>query len=159
MDRAFDQRQLECILRRRAGAGQYGRGRGLGTLGQLRLGSFDPPRFVRETAKGKAPLGSECRLEMLEEGLCVQIMYIGAYDDEPPVIARMHAYIHEQGYVPRGKHHEIYLSDVRKVAPEKNRTILRQPVSMIGGQNRIFRVHGDSNNSRGQKLNDRERFH
>jgi len=79
-------------------------------------------------AKGKAPLGSECRLEMLEEGLCVQIMYIGAYDDEPPTIARMHAYIHEHGYIPLGKHHEIYLSDVRKVAPEKNRTILRQPV-------------------------------
>ena len=83
------------------------------------------------TAKGKAPLASECRLETLDEGLCVQIMYIGAYDDEPPVIARMHAYIHEQGYVPRGKHHEIYLSDVRKVAPEKNRTILRQPVSLL----------------------------
>jgi hypothetical protein len=80
-------------------------------------------------AKGKGPLAAETRLERLEEGLCAQIMYIGAYDDEPPVIARMHNFIHEQGYTLTGKHHEIYLSDARRVAPEKNRTILRQPVA------------------------------
>jgi Uncharacterized conserved protein len=81
------------------------------------------------TLKGKGALTSEVRLERVEEGQCVQIMYIGAYDDEPPTIAAMHAYIQEHGLQRRGKHHEIYLSDARRVAPEKNRTILRQPVS------------------------------
>jgi hypothetical protein len=80
-------------------------------------------------AKGKGPLAAEARLEWLDEGMCAQILYIGAYDDEPPVIARMHSFIHEQGYTLTGKHHEIYLSDARRVAPEKNRTILRQPVA------------------------------
>ena len=71
-------------------------------------------------------------------------MYIGAYDDEPPAIARMHAYIRENGYTPRGKHHEIYLSDMRKVAPEKNRTILRQPVKRVWGLVARIRVLGDN---------------
>lgn len=79
-------------------------------------------------AKGKAPLAAETRLETLDEGLCVQTLYIGAYKDEGPVIADLHAFIAEQGYLRAGKHHEIYLSDMRRVAPEKNRTILRQPV-------------------------------
>lgn len=78
--------------------------------------------------KGKASLAAETRLETITEGLSVQILYIGAYADEAPVIAGMHAYIRDQGYIPHGKHHEIYLSDARRVAPEKNRTILRQPV-------------------------------
>jgi hypothetical protein len=67
-------------------------------------------------------------LETLTEGLCVQTLYIGAYDDEPPVIARMHEFIHANGYATHGKHHEIYMSDARRVPPEKNRTILRQPI-------------------------------
>lgn len=79
-------------------------------------------------AKGKGPLVDQTRLERFDEGLCAQIMYIGAYDDEPPTIARMHEFIHAQGYELTGRHHEIYLSDARRVAPEKNRTILRQPV-------------------------------
>lgn len=94
---------------------------------------FITPQMIEEiarslTAKGKAPLAAETRLETLEEGLCVQILYIGAYKDEGAVIAGMHAFIAEQGYARTGKHHEIYLSDMRRVAPEKNRTILRQPV-------------------------------
>jgi hypothetical protein len=68
------------------------------------------------------------RLECYDEGLSAQILYVGAYDDEPPTIAAMHEFIRAQGYVPRGDHHEIYLSDARRVAPEKNRTILRQPI-------------------------------
>lgn len=94
---------------------------------------FITPQMIEETArsltaKGNAPLAAETRLETLEEGLCVQILYIGAYKDEGPVIADMHAFIAEQGFARTGKHHEIYLSDMRRVAPEKNRTILRQPV-------------------------------
>jgi hypothetical protein len=81
------------------------------------------------TAKGKGPFASQTRLERYDEGLCVQIMYIGAYDDEPPTIARMHQFIKDQGYLRSGKHHEIYLSDARRVTPEKNRTILRQPIN------------------------------
>ncbi len=83
------------------------------------------------SAKGKAPLAGKTRLETLSEGLCVQILYFGPYADEGPSIARMHDFIRERGYTPGGKHHEIYLSDVRKVAPEKNRTILRQPVREV----------------------------
>ncbi|MBA4376265.1 MAG: hypothetical protein C0401_08860 [Anaerolinea sp.] len=78
--------------------------------------------------KGKALLSTRARLETLVEDLCVQIMYFGAYDNECATIARMHAFIHDEGFIPNGKHHEIYMSDPRKVAPEKNKTILRQPV-------------------------------
>ena len=83
---------------------------------------------IQADAKGKAPLAHRIRLTTLEEGACVQIMYFGAYVDEAPVIAQMHAWIHDNGYTPTGKHHEIYLSDPRRVAPEKNKTILRQPI-------------------------------
>jgi hypothetical protein len=79
-------------------------------------------------AKGKAPLAGETRLETLTEGPSCQIMYFGAYVDEAPTIAAMHKFIADHGYERNLKHHEIYLSDARKVAPEKNRTILRQPV-------------------------------
>jgi len=94
---------------------------------------FITPALVEEAksqaaAKGKAPLAHRIRLATLEESTCVQIMYFGAYVDEAPVIAQMHTWIHENGYTPTGKHHEIYLSDPRRVAPEKNKTILRQPI-------------------------------
>jgi hypothetical protein len=71
------------------------------------------------TAEPEPPV----RLETLSEGRCVQALHIGPYDDEGPLLERMHA-----GHELRGKHHEIYLSDVRRTAPEKLRTILRQPV-------------------------------
>ena len=97
---------------------------------------FVTPGLIEEAknlaaAKGKAPHASRARLETLEEGACVQIMYFGPYVDEAPVIARMHTWIREHGYTPTGKHHEIYLSDPRKVAPEKNKTILRQPIARL----------------------------
>lgn len=81
------------------------------------------------TARGKAPLAAETRLETYIEGPSCQILYLGAYPDEAPTIAAMHKFIAENGYQPTLKHHEIYLSDMRRVAPEKNRTILRQPVT------------------------------
>ena len=69
------------------------------------------------------------RLERYHEGLSVQIMHIGSYDDEGPVLAKMHSeYIPESGLIENGKHHEIYLSDPRRVAPKKLKTVLRQPV-------------------------------
>ena len=67
-----------------------------------------------------------------EEGLCVQSMHIGAYDDEPATVDAMHRFMEEQGYAlditDRRMHHEIYLSDARKVAPEKLKTVIRHPI-------------------------------
>lgn len=67
-----------------------------------------------------------------EEGLCVQCMHLGPYDDEPATVAAMDAYARAKGYVPDfgpGRfHHEIYLSDVRRCKPEKLKTVIRQPV-------------------------------
>lgn len=68
------------------------------------------------------------RFETYHEGLAVQIMYLGAYADEAPTIAALHAFIAEQGYTPNGKHHEIYLGDPRRTAPEKLKTVIRQPM-------------------------------
>jgi hypothetical protein len=74
-----------------------------------------------------APL-KEVKIEKLEEGRCVQMLHVGPYDAERQTIDQMlrHAAVH--GLAPRGKHHEIYLSDPRRVAPERLRTILRQPL-------------------------------
>ena len=78
------------------------------------------------------PALPKLRLEPYHEGMSVQILHIGSYDDEGPVLHRMHhEFIPESNMQMCGKHHEIYLSDVRKVAPEKLRTVLRQPVAPI----------------------------
>ena len=79
--------------------------------------------------KKNPPAIGKVRLEQLAEGTAVQIMHIGPYADEAPTIARLHQFIAENGYIPRGKHHEIYLSDPRRTAPEKMRTVIRQPVA------------------------------
>lgn len=69
------------------------------------------------------------RMETLTEGLCVQTLHVGSYDDEGPVLARMHdEFIPGEGLTMSGRHHEIYLSDARRVEPSRLRTILRQPV-------------------------------
>lgn len=79
--------------------------------------------------KKSPPAIDKLRVEVFEEGRAVQLLYTGSYDDEGPVLAEMHdVFIPAQGLKMVGKHHEIYLSDPRKVAPEKLRTILRQPV-------------------------------
>ncbi|HOW92496.1 MAG TPA: GyrI-like domain-containing protein [Anaerolineaceae bacterium] len=88
---------------------------------------FDEARqLVR--AKGKAASVDNARLETYLEGPAVQIMYLGPYADEGPTIASLHQFAIDQGYSLQGKHHEIYLSDPRRVAPEKMKTIIRQPV-------------------------------
>lgn len=80
-------------------------------------------------AKGSTERLDGVRVEMLAEGLCVQTLHLGSYDSEADVLEEMHReFIPGQGLDLRGKHHEIYLSDPRKVAPDKLRTILRQPV-------------------------------
>jgi hypothetical protein len=79
--------------------------------------------------KGDQPGFSRLRLEEFEEGLCVQIMHIGPYDTEPATKDKMDAFARDHGYMLRGKHHEIYMGNPLRAAPEKLKTILRQPVS------------------------------
>lgn len=67
------------------------------------------------------------RFETYTEGVALQVMHIGSYDDEAPTLAAMHAQIAASGNVRSGKHHEIYLGDPRRTAPEKLKTVLRQP--------------------------------
>ncbi len=84
-------------------------------------------------AKGAPPpaLG-RVRLETLEEGLCVQTLHLGSFDDEGPVLAALHdEFIPQHGLRMTGRHHEVYLSDLRRVEPAKLRTLLRQPVERV----------------------------
>lgn len=76
---------------------------------------------------------NKVRLETLSEGLCVQVLHVGSYDEEGPVLERMHSeFIPENNLQMTKQHHEIYLSDARKTEPAKLRTILRQPVATNG---------------------------
>jgi len=79
--------------------------------------------------KGERPGFSRLRFEGFQEGLCVQIMHVGPYAEEPATIARMHAFAQENGYRLCGKHHEIYLGDPRRASPEKMKTVLRHPIT------------------------------
>jgi hypothetical protein len=83
-----------------------------------------------EEARAKKGLAALDRLryERWAEGLCGQVLHVGPYAAEGPSIVRLHQGIAAAGYRPRGRHHEIYLGDPRRAAPEKLRTILRQPV-------------------------------
>ncbi|MBZ6372461.1 MULTISPECIES: GyrI-like domain-containing protein [Microbacterium] len=84
-------------------------------------------------AKGVSGVG-DIRVERLDEGLCVQTLHIGSFDDEASVLAELHGrVIPDRGLRMTGRHHEIYLSDARRAAPEKLRTILRQPVEVDAG--------------------------
>ncbi|WP_431246341.1 GyrI-like domain-containing protein [Leifsonia xyli] len=83
-------------------------------------------------AKGGVLLLDSLRVETLEEGLSVQTLHLGSYDDEAPVLEELHEeFIPANGLRMTGRHHEIYLSDARRTAPEKLRTILRQPVERV----------------------------
>jgi hypothetical protein len=88
---------------------------------------------VKQVRKGKNPASlNKIRLETYHEASAVQIMHVGSYDDEAPTLAIMHnEFIPQHGYEMNGKHHEIYLSDPRRVAPEKLKTVLRQPVKSM----------------------------
>lgn len=77
------------------------------------------------------PALDKMRFETFLEGLCVQIMHIGPYAEEPATLQKMDTYARENGYRLRGKHHEIYLGDPRRSAPEKLKTVLRHPVEKI----------------------------
>jgi hypothetical protein len=84
--------------------------------------------------KKPSPALAKVRLEPFQEGLAAQIMHLGPFAAEGPTIARLHAFIREQGYAFDGtqqKHHEIYLSDPRRAAPENMRTVIRQSMTRI----------------------------
>lgn len=78
--------------------------------------------------KHQPPRLNEIRFEAYSEGLSAQMMHHGPYADEKPNVDRLHAFIKDQGYRPHLKHHEIYLNDPNRSAPEKLLTVLRQPV-------------------------------
>ena len=80
-------------------------------------------------AKAKFPRFPEVRFERFAEGRAAQIMHVGPYATERATVERLHRFIEESGYRLRGAHHEIYLGDPRRAAPEKLRTIIRQPVA------------------------------
>jgi hypothetical protein len=83
-------------------------------------------RRVREKS-GMADF-PEVRYEVLMEGRSAQVLHVGPYSAEGPTVKRLHEFIRAEGHILRGKHHEIYLGDPRRAAPEKLRTIVRQPV-------------------------------
>ena len=102
----------------------------------IRLPDFiseDDLKWAKETAAKKKKLDcSSAEFLTVDEGLCVQIMHLGAFDDEPATVAIMDDYIKENGYINdmtgERLHHEIYLSDARRVAPEKWKTVIRHPI-------------------------------
>ncbi|MFC5502745.1 GyrI-like domain-containing protein [Lysinimonas soli] len=98
----------------------------------IRLPDWIDEAFVeqcRAEAVAKSPLAAEVRFERWTEGRSVQILHLGSYADEAPTIARLHQeYLPQHGLVENGHHHEIYLGDPRHSAPERLRTVLRQPV-------------------------------
>lgn len=83
-----------------------------------------------EQARKKKDLQAidKIKFEAFKEGLAAQIFYTGSYSEEGPTIAKIHDYIHKTGHELNGKHHEIYLNNAAKVAPEKLKTVLRQPM-------------------------------
>jgi hypothetical protein len=87
---------------------------------------------TEEATRKKKMDFSKVEFLTVEEGLCVQCMHTGSYDDEPATVSMMHEFIESQGYAlditDKRLHHEIYLSDPRKVAPEKLKTVIRLPI-------------------------------
>ena len=91
---------------------------------------------LKEASAKKKQDFSKVEFFSYDEGICVQCMHIGPYDDEPATVLKMHEFMEQEGYeqdiTDRRMHHEIYLSDARKTAPEKLRTVIRHPVKVKG---------------------------
>ena len=128
---------LEGFWRQKGGGSiDYGDKDGFLWTSAIRLPDLIAPAdlaWAVETASRKKGLDcSAARFLTVEEGLCVQMMHVGPYDDEPESVAAMDAFIRERGYAgdlsEARRHHEIYLSDARKVPPEKRRTVIRHPI-------------------------------
>lgn len=108
-------------------------------ISMIRLPDFITEKdfaWAVETATKKKKLDcSPAEFLTVDEGLCVQIMHLGPFDDEPKTIAIMDKYLEKNGYVTditdQRHHHEIYMSDARRVAPEKLKTVIRQPIKKL----------------------------
>jgi hypothetical protein len=99
----------------------------------IRIPEFITRKHIAEAVaklleRGKDDAVSRVTLETLDEGKCVQVLHVGPYTAEKPTIAKMRTFATQKGLSFRGRHHEIYLSDPRRVEAKKLRTILRQPV-------------------------------
>jgi hypothetical protein len=89
-------------------------------------------KAIEEVRKKKNPVALPLvRFESFAEGKAAQIMHIGPFSEEGPTVEKVHAFIGDSGSQRSGKHHEIYLSDIRRAAPEKWKTIIRQPMGVI----------------------------
>lgn len=118
----------------------YSRKEDFNWISVIRLPDFvtkeDFDWVVKEATKKKKTDFSKVEFLTYDEGLCVQCMHIGSYDDEPATVAMMHAFMDQQGYeldiTDKRLHHEIYLSDARKVDPEKLKTVIRHPIRKKG---------------------------
>lgn len=119
------------------GAGiDYGHKEDFRWISVIRLPDFITEKDFRwavETASKKKGIDcSGAEFLTVDEGLCVQCMHLGAFDNEPATVAKMDAYLEENGYEndfsSHRLHHEIYMSDARKVAPEKLKTVIRHPI-------------------------------
>jgi hypothetical protein len=102
----------------------------------MRVPEFIKPADVKAAIKalakkGKGAGAAAVRLEKLSEGRCVQMLHVGPYATEEETIAQMMAFAAERGLAFHGLHHEIYLSDPRRVPPQRLRTILRHPVTHV----------------------------
>ncbi len=114
----------------------YARKENFNWISVIRLPDFvtkaDFDWAIEEATRKKKTDFSKVEFMQVDEGLCVQCMHIGSYDDEPATVELMHQFMSEQGYEldinDTRRHHEIYLSDARKVAPEKLRTVIRHPI-------------------------------
>jgi hypothetical protein len=91
-------------------------------------GSMFEEALDRLRKKRPKPVLDRLRFGVFHEALCMQTVHIGPYSEEPATLARMEEFARENGCILRGKHHEIYLGDPRRSAPEKLRTILRHPI-------------------------------
>lgn len=89
---------------------------------------FEPVRQALARRR-RLPALDRVHLGSFDEGLSAQILHLGPWADERPTLERLYAFVREQGFLPTGKHHEIYLSDPMRTSPERLRTIVRQPVS------------------------------
>ena len=114
----------------------YARKENFNWISVIRLPDFvtkaDFDWAIEEATRKKKTDFSKVEFMQVDEGLCVQCMHIGSYDDEPATVDLMHRFMEEQGYEldisDTRRHHEIYLSDARKVAPEKLKTVIRHPI-------------------------------
>lgn len=117
----------------------YSRKRDFSWISVIRLPDFvtekDFEWAVAEASQKKKQDFSKVEFLTVEEGLCVQCMHIGAYDDEPRTVAEMNKYLQVNGYendfTVERLHHEIYLSDPRRVPPEKWKTVIRHPIRKV----------------------------